>query len=327
MLNVKHQSKIKSFSLSQTQRLLLLFCLAVIVMIIFMTINLGHNLQYILIRRGYILFTMVLVAFAVSISTVLFQSVTNNRILTPSLMGFEALFILIQTLMMFFYTGTASYWLFSIIKFVIETSLLVAFSILLYRGLFVSIKFNINLVLMIGIIIGTLFRSVSALLQRLLDPNEFAVLQSRIFATFTRATPELIWFTALVVIILGAILWRKRYIFDVLALGRNHAINLGVNYNKTVITTLLFLSILVAVSTALVGPLTFLGLMVANLAYLIAGSSQHRFILPTAFLLAVIALIGGQLILEYGLNMAGSLSVVLEFIGGIFFIYLVLKRF
>lgn len=327
MLNVKHQSKINSFSLSQTQRLLLLFCLAVIVMIIFMTINLGHNLQYILIRRGYILFTMVLVAFSVSISTVLFQSVTNNRILTPSLMGFEALFILIQTLMMFFYTGTASYWLFSIIKFVIETSLLVAFSILLYRGLFVSVKFNINLVLMIGIIIGTLFRSVSALLQRLLDPNEFAVLQSRIFATFTRATPELIWFTALVVIILGVILWRKRYIFDVLALGRNHAINLGVNYNKTVITTLLFLSILVAVSTALVGPLTFLGLMVANLAYLIAGSSQHRFILPTAFLLAVIALIGGQLILEYGLNMAGSLSVVLEFIGGIFFIYLVLKRF
>lgn len=327
MLNVKHQSKINSFSLSQTQRLLLLFCLAVIVMIIFMTINLGHNLQYILIRRGYILFTMVLVAFSVSISTVLFQSVTNNRILTPSLMGFEALFILIQTLMMFFYTGAASYWLFSIIKFVIETSLLVAFSILLYRGLFVSVKFNINLVLMIGIIIGTLFRSVSALLQRLLDPNEFAVLQSRIFATFTRATPELIWFTALVVIILGVILWRKRYIFDVLALGRNHAINLGVNYNKTVITTLFFLSILVAVSTALVGPLTFLGLMVANLAYLIAGSSQHRFILPTAFLLAVIALIGGQLILEYGLNMAGSLSVVLEFIGGIFFIYLVLKRF
>lgn len=43
----------------------------------------------------------------------------------------------------------------------------------------------------------------------------------------------------------------------------------------------------------------------ANLAYLIAGSSQHRILLPTAFLLGIIALVGGQLILEHLLGMAG----------------------
>ena len=103
--------------------------------------------------------------------------------------------------------------------------------------------------------------------------------------------------------------------------------NLGINYRQQVTVILLLISILVAVSTALVGPLTFLGLMVANLAYLVAGSSQHRYLLPVSFLLGVIALIGGQLILEYGLNMAGTLSVVIEFVGGIFFIYMVLRRF
>ncbi|WVD63281.1 iron chelate uptake ABC transporter family permease subunit [Utexia brackfieldae] len=292
-----------------------------------MTINLGPNLSYILVRRSYILLTMIIVAFAASISTVLFQSVTHNRILTPSLMGFEALFILIQTMIVFFYHGTTSYWLFSLLKFIGESCLLVIFSILLYRWLFSSVHFNLNLVLMIGIVLGTLFRSTANLLQRLLDPNEFSVLQSRLFATFTRAAPELIWFSAVVVSIIGILLWRKRYLFDVLALGRNQAINLGIDYRRSVTSTLLFVSILVAISTALVGPLTFLGLMVANLAYLLSGSYQHRYSLPVAFLLAVIALIGGQLILEYGLNMAGSLSVVLEFIGGIFFIYLVLKRF
>lgn len=327
MQSVKHYLSPANWHLSPMQRIGVLLVLTFIVMVIFMTINLGNNLHYILVRRGYILFTMIIVGFAASIATVLFQSVTNNRILTPSLMGFEALFILIQTLIVFFYNGTSSYWVFSIIKFMGESCLLVAFSVLLYRWLFSSVHFNINLVLMIGIVLGTLFRSASTLLQRLLDPNEFSVLQSRMFATFTRAAPELIWFSALVVFFFGFILWRKRYVFDVLALGRAHAINLGVDYQRMVTTTLLLVSILVAVSTALVGPLTFLGLMVANLAYLLAGSHQHRYILPTAFLLSVIALIGGQLILEYGLNMAGSLSVVLEFIGGIFFIYLVLKRF
>lgn len=48
--------------------------------------------------------------------------------------------------------------------------------------------------------------------------------------------------------------------------------------------------------------------------------------MPVAFLLGTIALIGGQLILEYGLKMTGTLSVVIEFIGGMFFIYLVLRR-
>lgn len=328
MQSIKRYFRLLDYRLSPGQRIGLLSLLCLIVLIVFMTINLGHNLQYILVRRGYILFTMVIVAFAAAISTVLFQSVTNNRILTPSLIGFETLFVLIQTVILFFHSGTtASYWLFSITKFIGESCLLILFSMLLYQWLFSTVKFNINLILMIGIVLDTLFRCMSILLQQLLDPNEFSILQSRMFATFTRATPELIWFSATVIFSVGCLLWRQRFAFDVLALGRAHAINLGINYPRMMTTTLLFVSVLVAISTALVGPLTFLGLMVANLAYLLAGSHQHRYLLPMAFLLAVLALIGGQLILEYGLKMSGSLSVVLEFIGGIFFIYLVLKRF
>lgn len=327
MLKVNRLHHVKIKTLSPRQRIAILIVLSLLAITVFMSINLGHNLQYILTRRGYIVVTMIIVAFAASISTVLFQSVTHNRILTPSIMGFEALFILIQTMLVFFYDGSASHWIFSISKFIGESCLLVCFSVLLYRWVFAFVHFNINLVLMIGIILGTLFRSTSSLLQRLLDPNEYSILQSRMFATFTRAAPELIWFSSIIVVMIGIILWRKRYLFDVLALGRNQSINLGADYQRNVTTILLLVSVLVAVSTALVGPLTFLGLMVANLAYLLSGSSQHRYVLPVAFLLAVIALIGGQLVLEYGLHMAGSLSVVLEFVGGMFFIYLILKRF
>lgn len=309
------------------QRIWILLGLSILAIILFMTINLGNNLAYILPHRGYMVLTMILVAFASGVSTVLFQTIANNKILTPSIMGLEALFILLQTVFVFYTDSLPASWLLNIGKFLIESSLLVLFSVLLYRWLFVSAKLNINLVLMVGIILGTLFRSTGILLQRLMDPNEFSILQSRMFATFTRATPELILFTVAITVVVGVFLWRMRYSYDVLALGQANAINLGINYRRKVTVILLLISILVAISTALVGPLTFLGLMVANLAYFISGSSQHRYLLPVSFLLGVIALIGGQMILEYGLNMAGTLSVVIEFIGGIFFIYMVLRRF
>ncbi|MEY0429176.1 iron chelate uptake ABC transporter family permease subunit [Providencia rettgeri] len=309
------------------QRIWILLALSLLSIVLYMTVNLGSNLAYILPHRGYIVLTMIVVAFSAGVSTVLFQTIANNKILTPSIMGLEALFVLLQTIFIFYSESFPSSWLLNIGKFLLESTLLVLFSVLLYRWLFVSVKMNINLVLMVGIILGTLFRSVATLLQRLMDPNEFSILQSRMFATFTKGTPELILFTLMITVVVGVLLWRMRYCFDVIALGQANAVNLGINYRQQVTVILLLISILVAVSTALVGPLTFLGLMVANLAYLVAGSSQHRYLLPVSFLLGVIALIGGQLILEYGLNMAGTLSVVIEFVGGIFFIYMVLRRF
>lgn len=319
---VRHEKKY----FSPMARIWLLLGASLIAIALFMTINLNGNISYILTHRAYIILTMIIVAFAAGVSTILFQTIANNRILTPSLMGLEALFVLLQTLFIFFESDLPATWMINIAKFFIESALLVLFSVLLYRWLFSSVRFNINLVLMIGIILGTLFRSSATLLQRLMDPNEFSILQGRMFATFTRATPDLIFCALAIIAVVGILLWRKRYCFDVMALGQANAINLGINYRKQTTYILLLISVLVAVSTALVGPLTFLGLIVANLAYHVSGSSQHRFLMPVAFLLGTIALIGGQLILEYGLKMTGTLSVVIEFIGGMFFIYLVLRR-
>ncbi|MCG8709037.1 iron chelate uptake ABC transporter family permease subunit [Brenneria sp. 4F2] len=319
-------TRAKPHRLSSRHRLLLLGILSLGVMVIFMTINLGSNLGYILTHRGLMLVTMLLVAFAASASTVLFQTVTNNRILTPSIMGFEALFILIQSTLIFVFGSQGIPNLGVQGKFFLEAILMVLFSAVLYRWLFTGNRNNLHLVLLVGIICGTLFRSIASLMQRLLDPSEFAILQGRMFATFTRAAPELIGLSVAISLVVGVVIWRMRFQFDALALGRNTAINLGVDYKRSVTVILLLVSVLVAISTALVGPLTFLGFMVANLAYLMVGSSQHRFLLPAAFLLGIVALVGGQLVLEHLLNMSGALSVVIEFIGGSLFILLLLKK-
>ena len=277
-------------------------------------------------HRTWIVLTMILVAFSASTSTLLFQTLTNNRILTPSIMGFESLFVLIQTIIIFFIDIQGIPFIGVIGKFIFESLFLIFFSLFLYQGLLTKLKQNLHLVLLIGIVLGTLFRSFSNLLQRLMTPTEFAVLQSRIFATFTRAEPVLILFSLAIVTIIGLVLWQMRYRFDVLALGRDNAISLGLDYHKNVSIILLLVSILVAISTALVGPFTFLGLLIANLAYSVSGSSQHRYLLPTAFLLGIIFLVGGQMFLERVLNMVGALSIVIEFIGGTLFIFLLLKK-
>lgn len=223
--------KNKTLSLP-AKRLMLLSFIALGAIVLFMTINLRGNIHYVLVHRGLILATMLLVAFAAGIATVLFQTVTNNRILTPSVMGLEALFILIQTLLIFFVDANGFRVLGITGKFLCESALLLLFSVFLYRWLLTGVGINLHKVLLVGLVCGTLFRSLSSLMQRLLSPGEFAILQGRVFATFTRAAPEIIALSTGIIIIVGIVVWRMRHCLDVIALGRNTAINLGVAYQK-----------------------------------------------------------------------------------------------
>lgn len=308
------------------QRLIGLSVLALLCVVLFMTINLRGNIGYILMHRGLILATMLLVAFACGIATLLFQTVTNNRILTPSVMGLEALFILLQTLLIFFIDANGLRALGTVGQFICEAALLVLFSTFLYRWLLGHVGVNLHRVLLVGLVCGTLFRSISSLLQRLLEPGEFAILQSRMFATFTRAAPEIIALSAVATGIVALVVWRMRHSLDVIALGRDMSIGLGVAWRRRVTVILLLVSLLVALSTALVGPLTFFGLLVANLSYQLMGSHRHQYLLPGVVLTGIITLVGGQLILERLLHMAGSLSVVIEFVGGALFLWFLIKK-
>ncbi|MBW1253698.1 iron chelate uptake ABC transporter family permease subunit [Pantoea allii] len=311
---------------SPVKRLWILALLAVVLSLVFMTLHLQGNISYILKHRGQILLTIVLVAFASGISTLLFQTITQNRILSPSVMGLESLFVFLQTLLVFFIQLSQLSQMGSVVQFLGETALLMIFATLLYRWLFNRSGLDLHRVLLTGLVFGTLFRSLSGLMQRLLSPGEFAVLQSRMFATFTHADAEVLAISAMMIVAITVIVWRLRHRLDVIALGRNSATALGVPYQHYVTGLLLLISLLVAISTALVGPMTFLGLLVVNLAWPVVGSWRHGYLLPGAILIGIIMLTGGQLLLEQLFNMAGTLSVIIEFFGGGLFIYLVLKK-
>ncbi|AWU96591.1 iron chelate uptake ABC transporter family permease subunit [Azospirillum ramasamyi] len=300
--------------------------LAAASIVLFMTVGAKGSWSFILTFRGTKVAAMVLVGYAIAMSTVLFQTITNNRILTPSIMGFDALYRLIQTVLVFQLGSATVAVLDPRLRFGAEVVAMVAFSWLLYRWLFSGSLRGLHLLMLVGIVFGVMFRSITSFLYRVIDPNEFLVLQDRMFASFNRVDGQLLAVSALVVLAVSVAVWRKAGVLDVLALGRDAAINLGVDHRREVMWVLVMVSVLVAVSTALVGPVTFFGLLVANLAYLLVDTHRHRVILPVAALIAILVLMGGQLVLERLLGFNGALSIVIEFLGGIVFLIILVRR-
>jgi len=173
---------------------------------------------------------------------------------------------------------------------------------------------------------GFLSRSLSSLLSRMIDPEEFTAAQANMFATFNTVHSELLGIGAIVLLISAAVIWRERHRLDVYLLGRNQAINLGINYTRNTLWLLLWIAALVATATAVVGPVSFFGLLVAALANHFSPSVKHSVRLPMTFCVGGILLVGGQTIFEHFLGMQAVLSVVVEFAGGLVFLYLVLKK-
>lgn len=297
---------------------------------LYMTLGARGRWDFILAFRGTKIAAMVLVGYAIAVSTVLFQTITNNRILTPSVMGFDYLYRLIQTGLVFQFGSGLVATLDPRLRFGVEVASMVVFSGLLYWWLFNGAgrgdnRRSLHLLLLVGIVFGVLFRSVTNFLQRIIDPNAFLTVQDRLFANFNRVDVELLTVSALVVLAVSLAGWRWRRTFDVLALGRDAAINLGVEHRRAVMAVLVMVSILVSVSTALVGPITFFGLLVANLAYLVVRSHRHALILPAAVLLAVLTLVAGQLVLERVFGYNAALSIVIEFVGGLAFLFILVR--
>lgn len=305
--------------------LAVLALLALVSVVAFMTLGARGSWSFIIPFRGRRLLALVLVAYAIAVSTVLFQTVTNNRILTPSIMGFDALYILMQTSIVYFFGISVLSVMDPHARFALEVLLMIGFSWMLFRWLFLGQERSLHLLVLVGIVFGIFFRSLSGFMQRMLDPNAFQVLQDTFFASFQTVDTTLLGISGALVSLVTLALWRMGHTFDVLSLGKATAINLGIDYKRTVVLILVMVSVLVSVSTALVGPITFFGLLVASLAHGLVGESRHRYILPAAALLAVICLVGGQTVLERVFAFDTALSIIVEFLGGLVFIFLVVR--
>lgn len=307
-------------------RLVTLAVMALMAALAFMTLGVEADWAFVLQHRGTKVVTMVIVACALGMSTVVFQTVTHNTILTPAVMGLDALYQFLQAVLVLVLGSIGVVGMGVLPKFAMEIALMVTLSVALMRWLFTGHASSLHLMLLVGMVVGILFRSMTSFAMRMIDPNEFATLQDRMFANFNTIHTQLLW-PSLALLVLGALyFWRQRHVLDVLALGRDAAVNLGINYQPQVLRLLVVMCTMVAISTALVGPVTFFGLLVANMAYQWMGTRRHQWVLPAVVLWGCVLLLAGQVVLERVLGFNSALSVVVEFVGGLVFIYLLMRK-
>lgn len=269
---------------------------------------------------------MFIVTFAQSFATVTFQTVTSNRIITPSILGFESLYILMQTSIVFFFGATGVVELSSFTRLVLQVSMMVLFAVLLYSWLLSGQFGNLYVMLLVGIILGVGMGSLSTFMQQLLDPNEFDVLSARLFGNVGNANVEFLSLVIPVCALAGGVLWLMSQRLNVIALGSDIAKNLGLNHKRQVIVVLTLVAVLMAMSTSLVGPMMFLGFLSATLAYAVTDTYDHRRVLPVAWLLGYVILASAYFLLRHVLALVDAVTIIVELIGGLLFLFVILRK-
>ena len=269
-----------------------LMILASSLLFLFMEINKG-SMDYALSKRIPRLIAIILTGGCIGFSTIIFQTITDNRILTPNVMGIDSLYVAIQTMLIFAFGSSSAFVSNKKINFLICLVFMILGTSLLYKLIFKKDNANIIFVLLIGMICGTFFRSLSSFMQMVIDPNEYLVLQNKLFASFNNVNVDILFLS---------------------------------DYDKIMKKSFVIIAILIAISTSLVGPLTFLGILVANITREMMKTYKHSYLITVSILVSIFTLVFGQVLMERILHLSTPVSVVINMIGGIYFMYLLYKE-
>lgn len=310
-------------------KLIVIALIAIIIVAAFLFIGVKfHNhklLRYAMKLRIPKVIAMIITAFAIGAATIIFQSVINNTIVTPCLLGMNALYTLIHTSVVFVLGSGSILFTNDNLSFLVDLVLMGIIATVVYSWLFKMTGHNVLYVLLVGTVLTSFFSSIQSTLTRVMDPNEYDTLLTSLVASFSNINSEIIIFSVIILAIIGVIFRKELALLDVITLGKEQAINLGVDYDRCIRRLLLAVTLCIAVATAMVGPISFLGLIIANISRQLLKTYRHTQLIAGAALMGVIALIGGQFIVERVFVYSIPISVFITVAGGIYFLYLILK--
>ncbi len=210
--------------------------------------------------------------------------------------------------------------------FLTQVAIMLAMSLLLYGWLLSGKYANLQLMLLVGIILGTGLNSLSSFMRKMLAPSEFDILQARLFGSVTNADASYFPIVIPIVLIVGLLLYFSSGRLNVVALGKEVATSFGVNHRGSVIYFLILISLLMSMSTALIGPLTFFGFLVATLSYQVAATYDHRYVFPMAFAIGFFVLTTAYFFMYHIFNTPSVVSVIIELFGGLIFLVVLLRK-
>lgn len=310
-------------------KLIVIALIAIIIVAAFLFIGVKfHNhklLRYAMKLRIPKVIVMIITAFAIGAATIIFQSVINNTIVTPCLLGMNALYTLIHTSVVFVLGSGSILFTNDNLSFLVDLVLMGIIATVVYSWLFKMTGHNVLYVLLVGTVLTSFFSSIQSTLTRVMDPNEYDTLLTSLVASFSNINSGIIIFSVIILALIGVIFRKEFALLDVITLGKEQAINLGVDYDRCIRRLLLAVTLCIAVATAMVGPISFLGLIIANISRQLLKTYRHTQLIAGAALMGVIALIGGQFIVERVFVYSIPISVFITVAGGIYFLYLILK--
>lgn len=310
-------------------KLIVIALIAIIIVAAFLFIGVKfHNhklLRYAMKLRIPKVLAMIITAFAIGAATIIFQSVINNTIVTPCLLGMNALYTFIHTSVVFVLGSGSILFTNDNLSFLVDLVLMGIIATVVYSWLFKMTGNNVLYVLLIGTVLTSFFSSIQSTLTRVMDPNEYDTLLTSLVASFSNINSGIIIFSVIILALIVVIFRKELALLDVITLGKEQAINLGVDYDRCIRRLLLAVTLCIAVATAMVGPISFLGLIIANISRQLLKTYRHTQLIAGAALMGVIALIGGQFIVERVFVYSIPISVFITVAGGIYFLYLILK--
>ena len=272
------------------------------------------------------LIVMLITAFAIGGASIVFQSVINNTIVTPCLLGMNSLYTLIHTAVVFAAGSGSVLAVNANAAFAVDLILMGVTATVIYSYFFRMTKHNVLYVLLIGTVLTSFFSSIQTTLTRVMDPNEYDSLLNTLVASFSNINSEIIVLSLAVLAAVTFFLRKELALLDVITLGKAQAVNLGVDYDRCIRRLLLGVTLYIAVATAMVGPISFLGLIIANLARQLLKTYRHSLLILGSALFGMIILVGGQLLVEHVYTYTVPVSVFITVGGGIYFLYLLLTR-
>ncbi|CRN03728.1 iron chelate uptake ABC transporter family permease subunit [Pseudomonas sp. Wu6] len=301
-----------------------LWLLVLLLAVGFLLLGSGLDFDYVIPKRLTRLAAIGIAGVCIAYSSVIFQTIAGNRILTPAIMGYEAIYLLFQALLILL-LGTQSLLLGRDGNVLLSVLLMLGYSWLIHRWLLRNGSHNVYLLLLLGLVLSMVMGTFTQFIQLKISPGEFSIFQGFNYASFNKAQPGQVIYSGVLVAAVCFIAQRTLPVLDVLALGRDQAISLGVDYPRSVHLQLALIAILVAVSTSLVGPTAFMGVFVANIAYALAGTTRHRVTLPLGCAIAIGIFIIAQYLVEQWLNYNTSVSILINLVCGVYLLALMIR--
>jgi iron complex transport system permease protein len=291
----------------------------------FLLLGSGLDFNYVIPKRLVRLGAIVVAGVCIALSSVIFQTLAGNRVLTPAIMGYEGIYLLFQAVLVL-WLGTGSVALLGAQgNALLSMALMLGYSWLLQRWLLREGRGDVYRLLLLGLVLTMVLGTFTQFIQLKTSPGEFSILQSLGYTSFNRAQPAQVLYSGLLVAAVAVLVARGTRVLDVLALGRDQAIALGLDHGRCLRLQMALIAVLVAVSTSLVGPTAFMGVFVANIAYALARSARHQVTLPLACAVAIGMFLLAQLLVEHLFNYRTSVSILVNLVCGAYFLALMVR--